>query len=533
MDLLPFFAGLAVVLLIWATGKALLPCRNQLQRSCWEDFSLSFLLGSAVVVVLANAVLALGMSMTVVTAEFVLIGAACAWLAWRKPQAPFAATEMALPARSLLAILAIASIAATLAYPINEFDPIFHFAYKGKILTYAGTPFDPALTGMLNADGTLSTYGRIATHPNYPLGVPILEALVAKLGGWHDRWVQWPLAFWAACLPGTVFFALRCISLPAAGAGALVAAATPILYARNIAEGGWQELDYAGLSMEITLGAGADLPVAALLTLACALILTGVRRSMLSLQLLGGVALAGAAQMKNEGQALLGVTLLALLVSGMLFPRGQAANVAPSQSAPPPSAPVPTLRWRSSWLTVAAAILALLPWLSIRAELPAIDENYSQHFTVENILHYLGGGEELVEKSPKAIVGRDEELLANPPARMDHLPGYFWQEFSDWRSWGLLWLLLLFALPWRKQDLADACHRWLSALVLGAILLYFLILLVTPWYLPLLRDKGIPERLLIHLLGPICILIGWRFNFFASTEPQTQLEETADAKSSE
>lgn len=491
MDFLPFFAGLAVLILIWTTGKALLPDRTQLARSRWEDFSVSYLLGVAVVSLLGNLILAMHLSMTVVAIEFVAVGLLTAAICWKRRGTDSAPTQLATWQGVLLATLAMASIAATLAYPINEFDPMLHFAYKGKVLAFTGTPFDASLTGMLAEDGSLATYGRIVTHPNYPLGIPILEALVAKLGSWQERWIQWPLAFWAACLPGAVFFALRCLNLRAAAIGALVAAVTPILYARNIGSMGWQKLDYAGLNPDLSIGAGADLPVAALVAVACALLLNGVRRSSLRLQLLGGLCLAGAATMKNEGQALLGVTLLALLVSGLLLP-------------------LPKLRYRASWMVVGVAILALLPWLAIRSQLPAIDENYSDHFTVENILHFLGGGAEIVEKSPKAIVGRDEQALENPPARMDHLPGYFWDEFTDWRSWGLLWLLLLFALPWRRRDLRDATYRWLSALVIGGVLLYFLILLVTPWYLPLLRDKGIPERLLVHLLGPIAMLIGWR-----------------------
>ena len=533
MDLLPLLAGLAVVLLTWATGKALLPDRSQLARSRWEDLSISYLLGTAIVVIVGNTVLALGLSMTVVTAVFVVAGLAAIASVWKRRGAPIAATNLPRPAFALLMVLAFASIAATLAYPINEFDPMFHFAYKGKVLAFTGTPFDASLTGMLNADGTLADYGRIVTHPNYPLGIPILEALVATLSEWHDRWVQAPLALWAACLPGAVFFGLRCINLQAAGVAALIAATTPILYARNIGAKGWQSLDFAGLSQELSLGAGADLPVTALLAVAVALILTGMKRSWTWLQLLGGLCLAGAAAMKNEGQALLGVVLLALIVSGLLLPRRgaqQDPRLAESNSADGTQAKP---KMRASWTIAIAAVLALLPWLSIRSALPAIDENYTQHFTVENILHYLGGGPELVEKSPKVIVGRDQELLDNPPARIDHLPGYFWEEFSDWRSWGLLWLLLLIALPWRPKDLADGIHRWLGALVFGGVLLYFLILLVTPWYLPLLREKGIPERLLIHLLGPICMLIGLRFNFFGQSAAISSDEATPNGQASE
>jgi hypothetical protein len=211
------------------------------------------------------------------------------------------------------------------------------------------------------------------------------------------------------------------------------------------------------------------------------------------LQLLGGLCLAGAVMMKNEGLALFGCFVLAVVLSGAVLPIGKGRRAA-----------------IGSLSALAVGFGAILPWLRLRSKLPAIDENYTEHFTVERIKHFLGGGAELVERSPKALVGQADDLLANPPARMDDLPGYFTGEFLDWRSWGLLWFLLLVALPWRPRELRDTDRRWLAMLAVGGVCLYFLILLVTPWYLPLLREKGIPERLLLHLIGPICILIGWR-----------------------
>ena len=84
----------------------------------------------------------------------------------------------------------------------------------------------------------------------------------------------------------------------------------------------------------------------------------------------------------------------------------------------------------------------------------------------------------------------------------------FWDEFTDWRSWGLLWLLVIVALPVTRQRLQDPELRWLSLLVLGGVGVYFLTLLVTPWNFPSLRDKGIPERLLVHLVGPLMLMFG-------------------------
>jgi len=169
---------------------------------------------------------------------------------------------------------------------------------------------------------------------------------------------------------------------------------------------------------------------------------------------------------------------------------------------------LPPRRIRIAVPFVAVAILGIAPWLGLRAQLPAIDENYSEQMTVENVMHYLGGGRELIEKSPMVMAGREKPDLDNAPARIGLVAASFWEEFSDLRSWGLLWLLSIVALPFTKRRFMDPEIRWLALLVLGGLCLYFLTLLVTPWNFPSLRDKGIPERLLVHLVGPIVLLFG-------------------------
>ena len=508
--MLAFLAGCFVVAALLAIGEALLPATADCPRSRWESFALAYLVGSAAVVVCGSAILAVGLPFVAVAAVVLVLGLLAILMTLRRGSQLILVPEIELARRpgfapltgALLLALGVGSVLASIAMPINEFDPMLHFAYKGKILAELGSPLDEAMVGLVDADGEPRAFGRIITHPNYPLGVPILEALVSVLGrGWHDRWIQLPLAFWALCLPAAVFFGLRPCGKRAARAGALVAAVTPILYERNFLEEGWRDFSEAGLGNEVTLGAGADLPLAAMLAASCALFLHGRRAEQVRLQWLAGLCLAGAVMMKNEGLALFGCVLLALLLSGALLPLGRAAH-----------------RARASLAGAGLAIAGILPWLNLRGRLPAIDENYTEHFTLERITHFLNGGAELVERSPKALVGQADELLADPPARMAELPGYFTSEFTDLRSWGLMWLLLLVALPWRPREWRCADRRWLAMLALGGVLLYFLILLVTPWYLPLLREKGIPERLLLHLIGPICLLIGWRLGEDPETE---------------
>jgi hypothetical protein len=67
------------------------------------------------------------------------------------------------------------------------------------------------------------------------------------------------------------------------------------------------------------------------------------------------------------------------------------------------------------------------------------------------------------------------------------------------------------------KNLDSFNYRWLVLVIVGGVLLYVLILLVTPWNFPSLRSKGIPERLLVHLVGPIMLLLG---HALSSIEPE-------------
>lgn len=479
-----FVFGILLVVLSTLTGRALLPNRQRLSRSLWEELGLAYLLGTAFTVVVMTAGFLGGMELGLLwwipllagIAGFVLDRRRAATLGGLAPAPWNRTTGIA------LGVMALGSFLATIALPLNEFDPIYHFAYRGKVLLFDGTPLSEAITGMIHADG----YGRMVTHPNYPFGVPILEAWVAKWGGWNDRWVQLPLALWAACLPMAVACGLRAYSARAASLGALLAAATPMLYTADFPVDGWGNLSLAGLGGEMMLGGGADLAVAAMFTAACALLLRAYHSSDRRTALCAALALGGTVMMKNEGLALAGVLLLATFL-GLIVPPRHTKVLLPF---------------------AAVAVLAILPWVGLRAQLPAIDENYSEQMTVENVLHYLGGGRELVEKSPEAVSNRSEIDIENAPARIGLVADAFLEEFLDWRSWGILWFLALAALPYSLKRLKSAEHRWLAMVVVGGVTLYFLILLVTPWNFPSLRQKGIPERLLVHLVGPMVLLFG-------------------------
>ncbi|MFQ5749565.1 MAG: hypothetical protein ACE5H3_08935, partial [Planctomycetota bacterium] len=233
-----------------------------------------------------------------------------------------------------------------------------------------------------------------------------------------------------------------------------------------------------------TLAGGADRPLAALVAGACALLLRARRSGSLATGALAGVLLAGAVFTKNEGLALFGVTTLALILGA---PRSGARA------------------WTATAAALGIAALLSAPWLIHRAALPAIDENYAQLFTLERAEYFLTHPER-PEDAPTQVKNK---LLENPPMRLPLILGFFGTEFVQPFHWGLLWILFGFCLP-LGAAFRDGEARWLALLVLGGILLYALVMLVTTWWVIQLHTTGIPERLLIHLAGPAAMLVGRR-----------------------
>ncbi|MFT4529802.1 MAG: hypothetical protein ACI81F_000594 [Thalassolituus oleivorans] len=463
-------------------GRALLPAQNVVARSRGEEFAVAYTLGLATIVVLCNVVFVIGLNLGVAVGLSLVAGSYALYYQ-RQRSAPFAHSSLTPIIGYVILAIGALSLIATIAYPINEFDAIYHWAYRGKILLFNGSPLNEAITGIISDDN----FGRVVTHPNYPLGVPIIEAFSAYFSGWSDRWVQLPLGLWAASMPWLIAFGLRGLSQSAIKVSVVATVATPILYVTNFTEGGLADLISAGTSSGMMLGGGADLAVMCMLTLSAALFLRAINHDCKRLAITAGIALAATAAMKNEGLAMLIVCLMACGLALVFKKR-------------------PILRIIGFFAT--SAILCVAPWLGIRAQIPAIDENYSEQLTVENFMHFAGGGLELVEKSPLAMSGRQVTDSTGVPTRRSLVAAAFFDEFTDVRSWGLLWLLAAISMGLVFKNIRCFNYRWLTLVVMGGVLLYFLILLVTPWNFPSLRDKGIPERLLVHLVGPIMLLIG-------------------------
>lgn len=486
--------ALLVVAAAWLTGRALLPARDKLERSAWEEQCLAYLLGAAALPLAAMLVTWAGVQLDAMIAWLLLLAGGAAGVlrvrADRRSGLPCAPMPVQGWGVWLIGVLGVGSVLAAVAFPLNEFDPILHWATKGKLLYYTGDPLDEAFTAL-----TGNGFGRVHTHPNYPLGVPFLEAFAAHAGfGWSDRWVQLPLAFWSACIPGVVALALRPAGRRAAGLGALIAAATPILYSRGFLLRGLLDVQLAGLTGYTLLGGGADLPLAAMTVAAVGLLLQAARTGSAHVAALAGLALAGAIFMKNEGLALAGVLALAFLIV-------QLADLAS-----------PALADRKrAWLALGLCLLvtagAAAPWLLHRERLPKVDENYAEQFQPEKLSKSLAFFWSNKEPLPPNL---NEDLIDREPEyRLPQIARFFGLEFVNFLSWGALWILFWLCLPVGRA-FRSAEARLLALFVLGGLLLYALILFVTPWYLYQLRFTGIPERLMLHLLGPAAILVGLR-----------------------
>ena len=483
--------ALAVVAAAWGWGRALLP--RELERGRAEETALSLGLGLAVLMGAGTLLSWLGLSLSLPLALVLVAAGPGAGLVQirRRPRTP-APPLLPGPLRLLLTIWSLGTVLAVVALPLHTFDPLFHYAYKAKLLLAGSVPGDEAWTGMLDAAGQPARVGPFLTHPDYPLGVPWLMALAAAIGGgWSERWVQLPAALGPALLPWFAAAGLRPWGRRAAFWGALLTLSCPVLVVRDFGVQGDPLLGpLRGLLEADLLHSLVDPGVAAAVALASALLLRSFlprgtppgRRTAF----LAGLALGSAALVKNEGLAL---ALLGLLASAavLLF------------------RPRPGLR-RVFGALALGALLVLGPTLGLRARLPSVDEGYARRLAPAAVAE-AWSSHEPVGNARNRLIREDPELREQAPLRRHEVGRLLGGAFVDLRNFGILWPLLLLLLP-----AAWACCRrgtaFLALLLAGGWTLYGLVLLVTPWYLPDLEVLGIPERLLLHLLGPAALLGG-------------------------
>jgi hypothetical protein len=508
------FATLATAVGLWLAGHTVLGLlRPTRARTALERHATAVLVGAAVAmtVTMHTVILAGPISPTfgrVLLALLALPGLLFAFRRAAGERPPVPPVKSRLGAR--LGLVVLFAFSAFVAFypatmPMHIFDPVYHFAYKAKLIYHEGFGTE----AWTDVDGLV---GRIITHPNYSPGAAVLNALVGYVGGRFDEDAFKALCSIFVLVPAAwMWTALRPRGFAAAFSGTFLWLSLPILYYTKLpnneswAGSIWTFLFGAASARErfapLTFGpadgqildGGTDLVLAAFFFGAfwhLARLLPSSREPSDRVDVVAAGLLLGAAMLsKNEGLALAGVLALAFVIA-LAF--GRLGGVRPDAGAP-----------RRRPLLGLAAALALAGlfgagWLAIRGNIPAIDENYPERLTPSNLLassgRWLGD-----EREPGVLVG-------------------FWNTFTHVLRWNLVWPLFFATVLWSAlRPGAFVRHPGFFAVTtfVGGALLYALILLVTPWHLGLLFGTVIPGRLLVHVT-PIMLLatasLLWRFD---------------------
>lgn len=462
---------------------------------------------------------------------------------WREDLAHTAATWRELHRSRLRFSLVAAGLAATLFFagfavffagtlPMHLFDSLYHFAYKGKVLFGEGfggsgwmVPSPDLLLGRA-ADG-FDSVGRLMTHPNYPPGIPSLHCLVSShFERFFEDATRPLMALYVLGFAAILWSWLSARSLGAAVAGTLSWVSLPFLYYSRtwytflksppeVTESAyfsswtiqfgdlWKSLiaSWMGRRTESltvdavfpdgwTLDGSADLPQAVLfgvgLLLAWRCLRWSGQRSDRADALAAGVILGGCALVKNEGLALIAIGALSM---GIFWAIGA---LRPNPLASTGRSHLRGLADGALAFGIAAAIAS--PWLAIRGEIPSIDEDYPVAIKV------VLGLEEAAPDTP-AVQPRS---IGQAIARVPIVLGGFGTSFIHVLRWNLVWVLFIATfLTWlvlRGRRLFQHPHAPLLMAIFGALAAYALILVVTPWDLPLLFSTAIPGRIILHVV---------------------------------
>jgi hypothetical protein len=449
MNVATLAATLAAILLLGVQGLAAVELLTGVRRfgvgaAAAAALPLGLVAHAALALPLARQGLAPGLaSATVETAGLAL--AAFAVLRRRGPAPPPAPPPRWRPleiaaAGAIAAVVLLAAATAALEPPV-EWDIFAIWGFKARVLA-AGGVWLPRL-----ADPTLAY-----AHPDYPLAWPLALALEPALAGAAPRGGAGLLGVaLLAAAAGCAAAAVRRWGRRAALAAAALVATLPLASAQAVR-------------------ALADLPLAALFVLAAGSLAKGSAERDHGRLALGAVATAGLVLVKQEGMA------LALAVSAVALVR------TPRE-----------VRARLVACFAAAAALVDLPWLALRAALPAGADNSFADMTLSRVA---------------AGAGRLGAVVAALPAYLGSVA-----------DWGALWLAVALALGIlaldRARDRRTATLAWMLAAPLP---LYLAALAADAWPIERLLEVAL-SRLALHfapLAAALAVAVAARRGVFGA-----------------
>lgn len=341
---------------------------------------------------------------------------------------------------AVLAVLLLAAmIGSLIVEPMVEWDAVAMWAYRARVIHATGTL----------APSVANWSAEVVAHPDYPPGIPLLEALEywCSPATPDDRFAKMALIPFVIGLALVAFSHGEGITRGLGPITALIALAIPAGVVR------WS----AG-----SLASGyADFPLAALIAGASWLGCRAVERKDDRAACFAALLAGGAACVKNEGLSFAVIMIVALALvrsAGM---------------------PGPWRRLASSVVrTAAPAILVIGPWLILRSRLPPVPGDFD-------------------------LRGAFRVILSHDLSRAGQIMLAFAKELADVTHWLLLWPVVVIA--WLAVPRARTRpFLFLAVCLAGQLLSYASVYLVSPEPVDWLVATSL-KRLILHV-APLAAL---------------------------
>ncbi|MFN8005830.1 MAG: glycosyltransferase family 39 protein [Terriglobia bacterium] len=304
---------------------------------------------------------------------------------------------------------------------------------------------------------------RLHAKNQYPLLIPLTEDWMYQLSGSSkDRIAKMIFPFFYLSLLAIAFEGLSLsLSRRASLWGTLLMAVVPafLVYRNGGVASGY-----------------SDVPLTYFSTASTVLFYRWMRRPSNRDLVIAGLCGVGAVFTKNEG-----LPLMAL--SGMAFLGVTRWTKTPSMIS----------RIKALLITLLGMVFCLLPWFLYRSRLPITDENFEKLLSIPRLLSGLN-------RVPIILLRLGQEYFLKP------------------QVWGVLGILLLFALTERVRRRSLELEDVFLLIPFLETLLFIAILVVTPWQLQELLPVVL-TRLVMHTMPLavlwMCLVPPWR-EFFAS-----------------
>jgi hypothetical protein len=312
-----------------------------------------------------------------------------------------------------------------LSKPLDIWDAVTSWGYKTKVLYYEQTIYTDSFFCPPDKPA------RVRLHPTYPLGVPLLQSLVASfIGAFDETKVKFvSVLFYVLLMLSMYGLSRRWLTRTQSLLACAVLLSIPFIYYQTI----FRILLIGGKKSNL-LGGMADLPLACFVFLSTMALFRWFESAAPVHLISAAVFSAMAGFMKEEGLAIAVVLSGTVLLFAMMHRRDRPL--------------IHTSFFFAPWLVLMA------PWLYFRSTLP-----------------------------PDAHLERWEGELFDVLRLMQQLPeslGFFLREASHLLHWGMMWVLFLVLslLGLRQTKTTDV--KYLYLIILGSLACDCLVVALVP-----------------------------------------------------